>query len=135
MFSNRNTSCITNFFHYTYCFIGFFVRICINELFTNSSKRFRFEVIFENEHKFWSLMRYVPTAQLFRNWREQRSSIQVELGNREHGEVGRVCYKAVNLFPISVLNRSTQVREKRKVIINFVHGWYSTHWKTTELIR
>jgi hypothetical protein len=55
--SQTNTSCIPTFcFQSVYCrFIWYvLVMIRIAECFTNSSKRFRCEVMFENEHTFCS---------------------------------------------------------------------------------
>jgi hypothetical protein len=54
--SQTNTSCIPKFcYQSVYCFIRYFlVRIRIAKCFTNISKRFRYEVTFENEHSFWS---------------------------------------------------------------------------------
>jgi hypothetical protein len=52
--SETNISCVPKFWNQSvYCLIRYFlVRIRIAKCFTNRSKRFRCEVIFENEHTF-----------------------------------------------------------------------------------
>jgi hypothetical protein len=55
--SQTNTSCVPKFCYYlVYCCLMRYVlvRIHIAKCFTNSNKRFRREVMFENEHKFCS---------------------------------------------------------------------------------
>jgi len=71
-----------------YCLSGKF--------FTNSSKRIRCEVMFENEHR--SAREYImfTSAQLLRSWSEQRPSKKFNLDSRVTGEVRRV-----DLFMIS----------------------------------
>jgi hypothetical protein len=52
----------------------FVLRTRIAKRFTNSSKQFRREVMFESEHTFFSWMHHDLTCQLLRNWRDQRPS-------------------------------------------------------------
>jgi hypothetical protein len=85
----------------------FLVRIRITKCFTNSSKRFRWEIMFENEHTFCSWIYHVCTAQILRNWRGQRPSNQGDLESNVTGEVGRECYTGVGLLLISLMYRST----------------------------
>jgi hypothetical protein len=59
--SQTNTSCVPKFcYQSVYCLIRYIlVRISIAKCFTNSSKRFRCEVMFENEHTFCSWIHHV----------------------------------------------------------------------------
>jgi hypothetical protein len=50
------------------------VRIRIAKCFTKTSRRFRCELMFENEHIFCSWISMLAPAQLLRNWRDQRPS-------------------------------------------------------------
>jgi hypothetical protein len=51
-----NTSCVPKFCYQSiYCVIWYLlVRIYIAKCFTNTKKRFLFEIMFENEHMFYS---------------------------------------------------------------------------------
>jgi hypothetical protein len=81
------------------CLIRYFlVRIRIAKCFTNSSKRFRYEVMFENEHTFAREYTMFAPAQLLRNWSEQRPSNKDDLDSSVTGEVGRVYYTGVDLL-------------------------------------
>jgi hypothetical protein len=66
--SHTNTSCVPKFRYQSVycCLIRYFnVRIRIAKCFTSSSKRFRCEVMFENEHTFHSWIRHVCTCTTF----------------------------------------------------------------------
>jgi hypothetical protein len=64
---------------------------------TNGSKRFRFEIVFENKHTFWS--RIDAPAQLLRNWLEQRPSNKGNLDLSARGRLGEY-YAGVDLLLI-----------------------------------
>jgi hypothetical protein len=75
--SQSNISCVPKCcYQSVYCCIirHFLVRTRIAKCFTNSSKQFRCEVIFENEHTYCSWIHHVRTRTALRNWREQRLS-------------------------------------------------------------
>jgi hypothetical protein len=66
--SQTNTSCVPKFCYQSVycCFIRhFLVRIRIAKCFTNSSKRFRCEVMLENEHTFCLWKHHVRTCTAF----------------------------------------------------------------------
>jgi hypothetical protein len=104
--SQTNTSCLPRF-----CYQSvhwritryFLVRIRIAKSFTNSSKRFRCKVMFDNEHKICSWIHHVRICTAF----EQRPSNQGDLDSSVTGEVGRVYYTGVGLLLVSFLYRST----------------------------
>jgi hypothetical protein len=80
----KNTSCFAIYCYQSVycCLVRYFsARMRIAKCFTKSSKRFRCEVMFENEHatRFVRQRTMFAPAQLFRNWREQRPSNQVIL--------------------------------------------------------
>jgi hypothetical protein len=66
--SQTNTSCVPKFCHQSmYCLIRYFlVRICIAKCFTNNSKQFWCEVMFENEQTFCSWIHHVRTCTAFK---------------------------------------------------------------------
>jgi hypothetical protein len=68
MFPVVNTSCVPKFCYQSVhcCLIRYFlVRIRTAKCFTNNSKRFRCEVMFENEHTFCSWIHHVRTRTAF----------------------------------------------------------------------
>jgi hypothetical protein len=107
--SQTNTFRVPTFcYQSVYCIVRcFLVGIRIATCFTNSSKRFRCEVMFENVYT-RSTRDYTTFAhaQLLRNWREQRPSSQGDLDSSVTGEIGRVCYTGVELL-LKFLYRST----------------------------
>jgi hypothetical protein len=70
----------------------FLVRIRIAKCFTNSNKRFRCEVMFENEHTFCPWIHHIRTCIVLRNWREQRPSNKGDLDLNVMGKVGIAYY-------------------------------------------
>jgi hypothetical protein len=85
------TSCVPKFcFLAVYCCLirYFLVRICITICFTNSSKRFRYEVW--QRMNTWSAREYTmfAPAQLLRNWHEQRLRSQGDLDSVSQGRFG-----------------------------------------------
>jgi hypothetical protein len=66
--SQTNTSCVPKFCNHWmyYCLIRYFlVRIRTTKCFTNSSKRFRCELMFKNEHAFCSWINHVCICTAF----------------------------------------------------------------------
>jgi hypothetical protein len=90
-FPVADTSCVPKFcYQSVYCCLirYFLVRIRTAKCFTNSSKRFRCEAKFENEHTFCLLIHHVRTCTVLRNCREQRPSNQGDLELSVTGKLG-----------------------------------------------
>jgi hypothetical protein len=87
-----HTSCVPKFcYQSVYCCLiwYFLVRISIAKYFTNSSKRFWYEVMFENGHTFCSWIHHVRICTALRMWFDQRPSNQGDLDSSVTGKVGR----------------------------------------------
>jgi hypothetical protein len=85
----------------------------------NSRKRFRCEVMFENEHTSACEYTMFARAQLLRNWCEQRPSSQGDLDSSVAVEIGRVYYAGVDLLLISFLCRSAWLLLRLHIISRF----------------
>jgi hypothetical protein len=93
--TQTDTSCVSTFFYQSVCCLiwYFLVEISIVKFFTNSNERFRYDVMFENEHTFCVWIHHIHTRPALCNWREQRPSNQGDLDSSVTGEVGRVLHR------------------------------------------
>jgi hypothetical protein len=85
MFPVANTSCVPKFsYQSVYCCLirYFLVRIRIAKCFMNRSKRFRREIMFENEHTFYSSLHYVCTCTALRSGLATRATLTRVLRGR-----------------------------------------------------
>jgi hypothetical protein len=98
MFPVANSFCVPKCcYQSVYCCLirYFLIRIRIAKCFTNSSKRFQCEVMFENEHTFCCKFTMFVPAQLSHNWSEQQPRNQRDLDKIVTGEVGREYFMGV----------------------------------------